>query len=41
MCCPSIFDGDQPIVVMAARMFDFELNGNSVNGFGCKFPFIY
>ncbi|KAF7956231.1 hypothetical protein EAE96_005151 [Botrytis aclada] len=35
-CCPSILDGDQPIVVAAARMFGFVLNGNSVNGVGCR-----
>ncbi|TEY39452.1 hypothetical protein BOTCAL_0455g00060 [Botryotinia calthae] len=36
VCCPSIVDGDQPVVVMAARMFGFVLNGNSVNGVGCR-----
>ncbi|KAF7887858.1 uncharacterized protein EAF01_011012 [Botrytis porri] len=36
VCCPSILDGDQPIVVAAARMFGFVLNGNSVNGIGCR-----
>ncbi|KAF5868319.1 uncharacterized protein Bfra_007516 [Botrytis fragariae] len=37
VCCPSILDGDQPVVVAAARMFGFVLNGNSVNGMGCEF----
>ncbi|ATZ50547.1 Bhl1 [Botrytis cinerea B05.10] len=36
VCCPSIVDGDQPVVVMAAKMFGFVLNGNSVNGVGCR-----
>ncbi|KAF7893782.1 hypothetical protein EAF00_007296 [Botryotinia globosa] len=36
VCCPSILDGDQPLVVAAARMFGFVLNGNSVNGIGCR-----
>ena len=30
-------DGDQPVVVMAAKMFGFVLNGNSVNGVGCEY----
>ncbi|KAF7914840.1 hypothetical protein BELL_1305g00010 [Botrytis elliptica] len=36
VCCPSILDGDQPLVVAAARAFGFVLNGNSVNGIGCR-----
>ncbi|THV47414.1 hypothetical protein BGAL_0312g00120 [Botrytis galanthina] len=36
VCCPSILDGDQPVVVAAARVFGFVLNGNSVNGIGCR-----
>ncbi|KAF7939332.1 uncharacterized protein EAE97_007412 [Botrytis byssoidea] len=36
VCCPSILDGDQPLVVTAARMFGFVLNENSVNGIGCR-----
>ncbi|TGO28364.1 hypothetical protein BPAE_0028g00110 [Botrytis paeoniae] len=36
VCCPSILDGDQPVVVTAARIFGFVLNGNSVNGIGCR-----
>ncbi|KAF7877443.1 hypothetical protein EAF04_001120 [Stromatinia cepivora] len=36
LCCESIVDGDQPAVVMAADLFDFRLNRDSVNGLGCK-----
>ncbi|KAI9642622.1 hypothetical protein NHQ30_009427 [Ciborinia camelliae] len=35
MCCPAIFDGDQPVVVEAAQMFHLVLNPNSINGIGC------
>lgn len=37
VCCPSILDGDQPLVVAVAQMFDFQLNGNSINGVGCEY----
>ncbi|KAJ8060673.1 hypothetical protein OCU04_010981 [Sclerotinia nivalis] len=39
LCCEGMVDGDQPVVLWAAELFDLRLNADSVNGLGCEFFF--
>ncbi|EDN93390.1 predicted protein [Sclerotinia sclerotiorum 1980 UF-70] len=36
LCCEDLIDGDQPVVLEAARLFGLSLNRDSGNGVACK-----